>query len=174
MLEKAVEPHSSTLAWKTPCMEEPGRLRSMGSQRVGHDWSDFTFTFHFHALEKEMATRSSALAWRIPGTEEPGGLPSMGSHRVRHNWSDLAAVAAAEPSGGRLYLWFWPLYHSFTCSVTDSLARFSPGSIHHLHSGTRHWARCSACAVQCRHPCPQGLHAVRRPTGHRRGPHCSL
>ena len=47
--------------------------------------SDFTFTFHFHALEKEMATHSSVLAWRIPGTEEPGGLPSMGLHRVRHN-----------------------------------------------------------------------------------------
>ena len=47
--------------------------------------SDFSFTFHFHALEKEMATHSSVLAWRIPGTGEPGGLPSMGSHRVRHD-----------------------------------------------------------------------------------------
>ena len=47
--------------------------------------SDFTFTFHFHALEKEMATHSNVLAWRIPGTAEPGGLPSMGSHRVRHD-----------------------------------------------------------------------------------------
>ena len=47
--------------------------------------SDFTFTFHFHALVKEMATHSSVLAWRIPGTGEPGGLLSMGSHRVRHN-----------------------------------------------------------------------------------------
>ena len=47
--------------------------------------SDFTFTFHFHALEKEMATHSSVLAWRIPGTEEPSGLPSMGSHRVGHD-----------------------------------------------------------------------------------------
>ena len=47
--------------------------------------SDFTFSFHFHALEKEMATHSSVLAWRIPGTGEPGGLPSMGSHRVEHN-----------------------------------------------------------------------------------------
>ena len=55
--------------------------------------SNFTFTFHFHALEKEMATHSSVLAWRIPGTGEPGGLPSMGSHRVRHDWSDLAATA---------------------------------------------------------------------------------
>ena len=57
--------------------------------------SDFTFTFHFHALEKEMATHSSVLAWRIPGTGQPGGLPSMGSHRVGHDWSDLAAAAAA-------------------------------------------------------------------------------
>ena len=54
---------------------------------------DFTFTFHFHAVEKEMATHSSVLAWRIPGTAEPGVLPSMGSHRVGHDWSDLAAAA---------------------------------------------------------------------------------
>ena len=47
--------------------------------------SDFTFTFHFHALEREMATRSSVLAWRIPGTGEPGGLLSKGSHRVGHD-----------------------------------------------------------------------------------------
>ena len=56
---------------------------------------DFTFTFHFHALEKEMATHSSVLTWRIPGTGEPGGLPSMGSHRVGHDWSNLAVAAAA-------------------------------------------------------------------------------
>ena len=56
--------------------------------------SDFTFTFHFHALEKETATHSNVLAWRIPGTGEPGGLLSMRSHRVRHDWSDLAAAAA--------------------------------------------------------------------------------
>ena len=47
--------------------------------------SDFTFSFHFHALEKEMATHSRVLAWRIPGTGEAGGLPSMGSHRVGHD-----------------------------------------------------------------------------------------
>ena len=57
--------------------------------------SDFTFSFHFHALEKEMATHSSVLDWRIPETGEPGGLLSMGSHRVGHDWSDLAAAAAA-------------------------------------------------------------------------------
>ena len=54
--------------------------------------SDFTFTFHFHALEKEMATHSSVLAWRIPGMGKPGGLPSMGLHRVGHDWSDLAVA----------------------------------------------------------------------------------
>ena len=69
--EKAMAPHSSTLAWKIPWMEEPGRLRVY-----------FTFTFHFYALEKEMATHSSVIAWRILGMGEPGGLPSMGSHRV--------------------------------------------------------------------------------------------
>ena len=77
--EKAVAPHSSTLAWKIPWMEEPGRLLSRVQLR------DFLFTFHFHALEKEMATHSNVLAWRIPGMGEPGGLPSMGSHRVGHD-----------------------------------------------------------------------------------------
>ena len=57
--------------------------------------SDFTFIFHFHALEKETATHSSVLAWRIPGMGEPGGLASMGLHRVGHNRSDLAAATAA-------------------------------------------------------------------------------
>ena len=59
-------PHSSTLAWKIPWMEEPGRLQSMRSVRL----SDFTFTFHFHALEKETAPHSSVLAWRVPGAGE--------------------------------------------------------------------------------------------------------
>ena len=78
--------YSSSLAWKIPWTEEPGRLQSMGwvaKSRAG--LSNFTFTFHFHALEKEMATHSSILAWKIPGTEEPSGLPSMGSNRVGHD-----------------------------------------------------------------------------------------
>ena len=85
--EKAMAPYSSTLAWKIPWTEEPGRLQSMGSQRVGPDWATSLslFTFHFHALEKEMATHSGVLAWRIPGAGEPGGLPSMGLHRVGHD-----------------------------------------------------------------------------------------
>ena len=76
---------SSTLAWQIPWMEDPGGLQSMGSLKSRARLSNFTFTFHFHALEKEMATHSSVLAWRIPGTGEPAGLPSMGSHRVGHD-----------------------------------------------------------------------------------------
>ena len=83
-------PHSRTLAWKIPWTAKPGRVARSQIQM-----SDFTFTFHFHALEKEMATRSSVLDWRIPGMGKPGELPSMGSHRVRHDGSDLAAAAAA-------------------------------------------------------------------------------
>ena len=78
-------PHSSTLTWKIPWPEEPGRLQSMGVAMSWTQLSDFTFTFHFHALEKEMATHSSVLDWRIPGMGESGGLPSMGSHRVGHD-----------------------------------------------------------------------------------------
>ena len=76
--------HSNVLAWKIPWTEEPGRLQSMGLLNQTR-LSDFTFTFHFHALEKEMATQSSVLAWRIPGTGKPGGLPSVGSRRVGHD-----------------------------------------------------------------------------------------
>ena len=78
--------HFSTLAWKIPWTEEPGRLHAVHG--VAKSWTqlnDFTFTFHFHALEKEMATHSSVLAWRIPEMAEPGGLPSMRSPRVGHD-----------------------------------------------------------------------------------------
>ena len=84
--EKAMATHSSTLAWKTPWTEGPGGLHAVhGVSRSRTQLSDFTFTFHFHALEKEMATHSSVLAWRIPGMAQPDGLPSMGSHRVGHD-----------------------------------------------------------------------------------------
>jgi len=94
-------PHSRTLAWKIPWTEEPGSAVH-GVTKSRTRLSDFTFTFHFHALEKEMATHSSVLAWRIPGMEEPGGLPSMGSHRVGHDWSDLAAAAEYIMQNARL------------------------------------------------------------------------
>ena len=86
VLEKAMAPHSSTLAWKIPWAEEPGRMHAVHGITEGQtQLSDFTFTFHFHALKKEMATHSSVLAWSIPGMAEPGGLLSMGSHRVGHD-----------------------------------------------------------------------------------------
>ena len=93
------------------CLENPmdGGAWWAAVHGVARSWtwlSDFTFTFHFHALEKEMATHSSVLAWRIPGTGEPGGLPSMGSHRVGHDWSDLAAAAMINGSGGSRFLCF--------------------------------------------------------------------
>ena len=68
-------------------MEEPGRLQSMGSLRVRHDWATSLSLSTFHALEKEMATHSSVRAWRIPGMEKPGGLQSMGSLQVGHDWA---------------------------------------------------------------------------------------
>ena len=83
--EKAMAPHSSTLAWQIPWTEEPDRLQSMGVAKSRTRLSEFTFTFHFPALEKEMATHSSVLAWRIPGIGEPDGLPFLGSHRVGHD-----------------------------------------------------------------------------------------
>ena len=83
LTEKEMATHSNTLAWRIH-----GQRSLVGRTRL----SDFTFTFHFHALEKEMTTHSSVLAWRIPGTGEPGGLPSMGSHRVGYDWSDSAAA----------------------------------------------------------------------------------
>ena len=82
--EKALAPHSSTLAWRIP-WGEAWWAAVRGVAKSQTRLSDFTFTFHFHALEKETATHSSVLAWRIPGTGEPGGLPSMGLHRVGHD-----------------------------------------------------------------------------------------
>ena len=94
---KSGKGHGNPLQYS--CLENPmdggARWAAVHGVAKSRTWlGDFTFTFHFYALEKEMATHSSVLAWRIPGTVEPGGLPSMGSHRVGHDWSDLAAAAA--------------------------------------------------------------------------------
>ena len=102
-LSRLCTPACNFLQPKPLVTEEPGRLQSMGSLSRTR-LSDFTFTFHFHALEKEMATHSSVLAWRISGTGEPGGLPSMGSHRVGHDCSDLAAVAAIAGPAQKVFL----------------------------------------------------------------------
>ena len=103
--------------------------------------SDFTFSFHFHALEKEMATHSSVLAWRIPRTVEPGGLPSLGSYRVGHDWSNLA-VAAAEVSETILSsfhsFYFILLFRSYFChfifQLTDSFFCFRYSAINSFQS----------------------------------------
>ena len=100
--EKAMETHSSTLAWKIPWLEEPGRLQSKRSQSRAR-LSNFTYTFRFPALEKVMATHCRILVWRIPETEEPRRLPSMGSQRIRQDWSDLAAGTAPQLLSNNFY-----------------------------------------------------------------------
>ena len=108
------EGHGTPLQYS--CLENPmdgGAWKAaVHGVTEGRTWlSDFTFTFHFHALEKEMTTHFSALAWRIPGTGEPGGLLSMGLHRVRHDWSDLAAAAAC------LVVWLCLYLYSYSVNI---------------------------------------------------------
>ena len=83
-------PHSSTLAWKIPWMEEPGRLQSMRSLRVRHDWAT-----SLSCIGEGNSNPLQCSCLEIPGMGEPGGLPSMGLHRVEHDWSKLAAAAAS-------------------------------------------------------------------------------
>ena len=94
----SIESYGNGTPLQYSCLENPmdGGAWWAAVHGVTKSWTqlnDFTFIFHFHALE-EVATHSSILAWRVPGTVEPGGLPSMGLHRVGHDWRDLAAAAA--------------------------------------------------------------------------------
>ena len=126
--------------WQPSPVLLPGKSRGRRSLEGCSPWgrweltqlSDFTFTFHFHALEKEMATHSSVLAWGIPGTGEPGGLPSVWLHRVGHDWSDLAAVAVhmSPPSGT-----------SLPPPTPSHPSRFShrPGLSSLIHTANFHW-----------------------------------
>ena len=87
---QSMEGEGNGIPLQYSCLENPmgggaGGLQSIGVARSQTRLSDFSFTFHFHALEKEMATHSSVLAWRIPWVEEPGGLQSMGSLGVRRD-----------------------------------------------------------------------------------------
>ena len=85
--EKAMAPHSSTLAWHIPWTEEPGGLQSMGSLRVGHDWATSLSLFTFMHWRRKL--QPSPVFLPLPRTGDPGGLPSVGYHRVRHDWSNL-------------------------------------------------------------------------------------
>ena len=87
-------PHSSALAWKIPWLEEPGRLQSMGSLRVRHDWATSLSLFTFMHWRRKWQPTPVFLPGEFQGWGEPGGLPSMGSHRVGHDWSDLAASSS--------------------------------------------------------------------------------
>ena len=98
--EKATATHSSTLAWKIPWLEEPGRLQSMGLLRVHH------FHFSLSCIGEGNGNPLQGSCLENPGTGEPGGLPSMGSTRVRHDWSDLAAAAAVLYRRSLLVIYF--------------------------------------------------------------------
>ena len=144
------------------CLENPmdGGAWWAAVHGVAKSWtwlSDFTFTFHFHALEKEMATHSNVLAWRIPGTGEPGGLPSMGSNRVGHDWSDLAAAAAAAAAAARnLEL----LHHSPDSHVLISFRLTS----HKTFTQLNHSHRCKYNDVQF-HACEWKIYPHFSPNG---------
>ena len=103
--EEGMVTHSRTLAWKIPWTEEPGRLQSMGSLRVGHDWATSLSLFTFMHWRRKWQPTPVFLPGEIPGTGEPDGLPSMGSHRVGQDWSDLAAAAAGLFFGGLQLGW---------------------------------------------------------------------
>ena len=92
LLEKAMAPYSSTLAWKFPWMEEPGRLQSMGSRRVGHDWATSLSLFPLLHWRRKWQPTPVFLPGESRGR---GSLVGMGLHRVGYDWSDLAAAAAA-------------------------------------------------------------------------------
>ena len=112
-LEKAMAPHSSTLAWKIPWMEEPGRLQSMGLLRVGHDWVTSLSLFTFRQWRRKWHLSFSTLAWRIPGRGEPGGLPSYGVTQRRTRLKRLSSsssrkkLAHRDKSQNKPLWWDW-------------------------------------------------------------------
>jgi len=119
-------PHSSILAWKIPWMEEPGRLQSMGSPRVGHDWATSLSLYTFMHWRRKWQPTPVFLPGESQG--QPGGLLSMGSQRVGHDWSDLAAAENKQGSHGP----HPPRGHD------GNLAEVSVGREHrHLWEGTR-------------------------------------
>ena len=126
LLHNCTPLHSSTLAWKTPWTEEPGKLQSMGSLRVRHDWATSLSLFTFmHWRRKWQPTPVF-----LPGDPRDGGawwVPSMGSHRVGHDWSDLAAAAAAHASKVMLKILQARLQQCMNRELPDFQAGFRKG-----------------------------------------------
>ena len=131
-LQKAMAPHSSTLVWKIPWTEEPGRLQSMGSLGVRHNWATSLSLFTFMHWRKKWQPTPVFLPGESQG-REPGGLPSVGSHRVGHNWSNLAAAAAVS------CLWFilQPFYIHWEFSLMPVIILF-PNRYQGLNLGLLH------------------------------------
>ena len=137
-------PHSSTLAWKIPWTEEPGRLQSMGSLRVGHDWATSLSLFTFMHWRRKWQPSPVFLAWRIPGTGSLMGCRLWG-HTVGHDWSDLAAAAAPAFHVLRLNLEAVLVsLHALSSHILQILLtpplRYIPNSttlnqLHHYHPG---------------------------------------
>ena len=100
--EKSMAPYSSTLAWKIPWMQEPGRLQTMGSLRGRHDWVTSLSLFTFMHWRRKWQPTPVFLRGESQGRGSLVGLPSTGSHRVTHDWSDLAAAAGIYPKMGLL------------------------------------------------------------------------
>ena len=141
--EKAMASHSSTPAWKIPWMEEPGRLQSMGSLRVRHDWATSLSLFTFMHWGRK---------WQPTPVFLPGeSLLSMGSHRVGHDWSDLAVAAISFSKGsfwpkdqihvsciGRWILYPWPIREVLSYAFLQNTL-FSQTLDHLLYSALRCW-----------------------------------
>ena len=147
-------PHSSTLAWKIPWMEEPGRLQSMGLRRVRHNWATSLSLFIFtHWRGKWQPTPVF-----LPGESQGWG---MGSHRVGHDWSDLAAAAAAAAGGGRRtrdYLWGQHRKRKQVCGELVSGVRSEQGP-----QGLTHWEAPVPTSPTSTNPCPLWLHKPHLP-----------
>ena len=124
-------PHSSTLAWKIPSTEEPGRLQSMGSQKVGHNWTTSLSLFTFMHWRRQRQPTPVFLPGESQG-RETGGLPSMGSHRVGHDWCDLAA--AADATGFICQLCILQLYWIHLLALTGFLVESLGFSINKIIS----------------------------------------
>ena len=139
--EKAMAPHSSTLAWKIPWTEEPGRLQSMGLLRIRHDWATSLSLFTFMHWRRKWQP-SSVLAWRIPGMGEPGGLPSMGSqNQTWLKWLSSSSSSAYVPPS---WISFLPPAHSHNSRL---LQRPCLSSL--SHRANSHWLFICICLCIC-------------------------